>query len=367
MANLIQKTKLLTGLLTGTRAHNGPFYVSVDVTRCCNLNCLCCRYHSPLARMPSPGDQAIDMIPVPLFEKLCVELKSLGTPLIILEGEGEPFLHPHLFDLVSTAKKMKFQVMLFTNGMLLNDENLFRLVDTGPDTLKVSLWAASPEEYEKNHPGIDPTEFDRIIAHLSRLIDIRDSKGGDSPQIELCYPINRLNFRKIDEVVDLAKKIKCDGIWFSKLDTIQENFRDFKLAPEQETELSYSLQTIGKRLTKLEIRHNIPQLIREYNMNEDKWLKLPCFIAWYFARLKADGSVFACNRTDLPMGNLNQESFQEIWNGGKYQNFRNEHLSYKNMKMFKQNHCDFGSCIYVQNNLKSHGIFRWFSTLSKRS
>ena len=135
MAALKQKIKLFRGLLTGAIAYTGPFYVTIDITCRCNLHCVCCQFHSSLLNIPSDGDKDI---PYDLFKKLCNELKAMGTSQIILCGDGEPFLHPHLCDLISVAKVAGFHVMLFTNGTLLDETRLKYLIDLRLDILKVS-------------------------------------------------------------------------------------------------------------------------------------------------------------------------------------------------------------------------------------
>jgi MoaA/NifB/PqqE/SkfB family radical SAM enzyme len=91
---LQKKMKLLKGLVSTEFAYQGLFYVTVDLTRRCNLQCLGCRYHSLLVLISSPGDPAIQDISFDLVRKRSEELSSMGTDEIILTGEGAPFLHP---------------------------------------------------------------------------------------------------------------------------------------------------------------------------------------------------------------------------------------------------------------------------------
>ena len=67
MVMLYKKIKLLKGLFTGEVAQTGPFYVTVDLTRRCNLKCTGCRYHSHKVNDPSPGDQTMLDLSLNLF------------------------------------------------------------------------------------------------------------------------------------------------------------------------------------------------------------------------------------------------------------------------------------------------------------
>ncbi|MBW1742047.1 MAG: radical SAM protein, partial [Deltaproteobacteria bacterium] len=166
MGTLHEKITLLRGLLTGEIAHAGPFYITVDVTRRCNLRCEGCRYHSPAVDMPSPGNKEILDTSLNMFQDVCDELRTMGTRSMILIGEGEPFLHPHLFDLISAAKSVGLHVTLFTNGTMLDKASVKLLVDSRLDILKVSCWASSSDEYRRNYPGTNRGNFEKIVTGL---------------------------------------------------------------------------------------------------------------------------------------------------------------------------------------------------------
>lgn len=94
MATLKKMVKLLRGVINGEVAYTGSFYVDVDITRRCNMNCLGCQYHSSKTKGPSPGVREVKDMPFELVSRLGKELSRLGTREVIITGEGEPFLHP---------------------------------------------------------------------------------------------------------------------------------------------------------------------------------------------------------------------------------------------------------------------------------
>ena len=233
MATFHQKIKLLKGLVTGDIAHTGPFWVTVDVTRRCNLLCPSCQYHSPILDKPSPGDHAQKDIPVNLLEKLCNELKIMGTNQIVLTGEGEPFLHPHLFDLISIAKKAGFNITLLTNGTFLDETTPYSLINSGLDILRVSLWVTSREEYEQNRPQSNPGNFKRITDGLKFMSQFKMKQKTKSTSLILHYPINRFNFKRIEALTDLAITTGCDGVSFSAFVTSWDKLSSFTLSFEE--------------------------------------------------------------------------------------------------------------------------------------
>jgi MoaA/NifB/PqqE/SkfB family radical SAM enzyme len=367
MATFVEKVKLLRGLLGGDTAHAGPFFVNVDVTRRCNLRCVGCRFHSPLLDKPDPGDRPDlqDMPPV-FFERLCRELAEMGTNTVTITGEGEPFLHPSLCDMTAAAKREGFEVTLVTNGTLLDETNIERLIEARLDTLRVSLLAGSTEEYERNYPGTDPVCLERIRDGLKRLAHRKRELARTLPSVVLHHPIHRTNVGAIDSMVDLAHGTGANGISFSPWKTFRGAFDSLSLREADEERLRGDLPRIGERLRSLSIKHNIEELFRRYDIGYAVWEKLPCYIAWSHARILVDGTVLACHRSALPMGSLQEKSLRDIWNGPAYRAFRRRASRREGIASLRED-CDCGYCGFLINNVGIHRYLKWLSPLIRRS
>jgi MoaA/NifB/PqqE/SkfB family radical SAM enzyme len=366
MARLTEKIKLLTGLLTGETAYAGPFYVTIDVTRRCNLNCLGCRYHSSLVNLPAPGDPTILDISFDLVEKLCKELAAMGTTVISFMGEGEPMLHPRLQDLISTAKALGLQVTLITNGTLLDEAHIHSLIDSRLDLLRVSLWASSIEEYGQNYPGTNPDYFRKVVNGLKLLSVLKAEKGSKFPSVHLHQPMNKNNFEKIDAMVDLAHETGCNASSFSPFLSYRGRLDSYALSAEEETSLCLSLIKMKKRLNSLSMNHNIDETLLRYRIGEAVWNKLPCYVGWFHARIKVDGTVLPCGPWSQPLGHLKENRFQEIWNGPPYRAFRQRTLTREGLACIAKV-CDCDFCCLTKDNVRVHRFFRFFSPFLTRS
>lgn len=215
MATFYQKIKLLQGLLTYEIAKTGPFYVDIDLTRRCNLRCLGCPYHSLYVNITSPRNPAVTDISFDLVKRLYKDLKTMNTHTLILQGAGEPFLHPRIFEIVSAAKAAGFHLTVLTNGTLLDQHAMRALMDARVDTLKVSLWASSIEQYQQNYPGTNPDNFRKVVDGLKLLASLKAERKTAFPFVQLHHPINRCNFQTIDALVDLASRMGCNALSFS--------------------------------------------------------------------------------------------------------------------------------------------------------
>ena len=360
MATLNEKGRLLRGLLTGETAEVGPFYALVDVTRSCNLACLGCRYHSPHVKIPSPGDRSKTNISFRLFEELCNQLGAMGTERLILTGEGEPFLHPRLLEMISAAKKVGLHVTLFTNGTLLDETKVQSLIDAQLDVLTVSLWAGSKAEYERNHPGAGPEYFNTIVDALRHLARLKGAQASHLPSAVIHHPIYRNNFDSIQTIAELAQKTGCNTLSFSPLRTRRGKLGSFALTSDETKSLSLNLAGIKRQLDSLSIGHNIDNTILRYRAGEKVWEKVPCYVGWVQVHVKVDGTVLPCNSCSLPMGNLNEHSLSHIWNGPPLKRFRRQTLTKEGLAHMGL-HCDCHFCCHVEDNMRVHRIFRWFS------
>lgn len=361
MATFFEKLKLLRGLLGGETAHAGPFFVNVDVTRRCNLRCVGCRFHSPLLDGPDERDRAgLQDMPLAFFARLCEELREMGTKTLTVTGEGEPFLNPSLCDMTALAKNRGFRVTVVTNGTLLDEATIERLLENPPDILRVSLLAGTPGEYERNYPGTDPAFLEKIRQGLRRLADRKTGLGRRRPSVVLHHPINRTNVRAVDSMVDLALETGAQSLSFSPWKTFRGAFASLSLREEDEKRLREALPHIGKRLHSLSIEHNIEELLQRYDIGYAVWERLPCYIAWSHARILVDGTVLACHRSSLSMGSLQESSLREIWNGPAYRAFRRRASRREGIASL-QDDCDCGYCGFLLNNV---GVHRYLKRLS---
>ena len=361
MATLADKWKLARGLLGSGRAWNGPFYVSIDATQRCNLNCVGCRFHSPFTRRPSAGDPEILDVPVEIVERFCGELKLMGTETLIFSGAGEPMLHDRILDLIGVAKAAGLKVNLLTNGTLLDRSRIEGLIDSRLDVLKVSLWGASPESAALNNPG-KSLIFEKVVEGLRLLSRLKKERNKRNPQVALHQPINRNNFRQVEELALLAQGTGCDGFTFAPFYTYGPGQSALSLSKEEELQTRDLLAGLKRRLRDGSLSHNIDELLCRYETGPEVWDRVPCYIGWISCRMKPDGSILPCAPCNLVLGSLQETTFREIWNNPAYRNFRRKAMTRAGL-MSMSAACDCSYCCNLVNNLKVGKYLRFLAPL----
>jgi MoaA/NifB/PqqE/SkfB family radical SAM enzyme len=104
-----------------------PPFLYVSVINSCNLRCQGCWVDVAHKR---------HTIDPPAFRKLVREAKRMGNVFFGIVG-GEPFMHPHLLDMLAEFPDCYFQV--FTNGHFLTDDRARRLRQLGNVTPLISV------------------------------------------------------------------------------------------------------------------------------------------------------------------------------------------------------------------------------------
>lgn len=151
-----------------------PTWIHLETTNYCNANCYFC---------PRTGlKRGYGYMEMSLFQKAVDEIGLYGTNRLTLHLLGEPLLHPEQFDMVAYAKtKEKIRRVEFsTNGGLLNEKNIQRILDSELDVINVAMDGATAETYERARKGL---KFERTVQNLIDLIEAVDASEKKQPRI----------------------------------------------------------------------------------------------------------------------------------------------------------------------------------------
>lgn len=354
------RARLLWSYLSGDRAHQGPFAAGIDVTRRCNLTCFGCRAHAPDSEWHAvPQD---DDFAWPDFERLCGELRRMGTRKMALIGEGEPLLHPRLLDMIAEAKRSGFFVALFTNGTLLDARLAAAIATSGLDELRISLWASDEHEFERNYGGSSPRLFQRVLDGARAVSDARRDGDLKAPRLVLHRPIDREHFRGLERMVSLARDAGCDALTFSPLKPMAKAAVERALGPEEVAELGPILSRVGRMAREAGLDCNDVETLERYRIGREVWRTVPCYLGWLDVRIRSNGDVESCAPCRKPLGNIRRASLAEIWNDQPFRQFRRESRTLPGLAAMAQD-CNCGYCCHVFTNATLHRVLRWVPRL----
>lgn len=176
-----------------------PSRLFVEVTSRCNLRCAICVKQSGAAKSIDG-----DMLPV-TFNALAPDLKHLQA--LVLNGIGEPLLHPLLEEFIRTGKRsMPAQswVGFQTNGHLLDTARSSSLIAAGLDRIFLSVDSTSPELFKAVRGGGSLGHVERALTALAQA---KKEHPGNTLEVGAEFVVMRDNIAELPSIIAwLAKR-----------------------------------------------------------------------------------------------------------------------------------------------------------------
>jgi len=270
-----------------------PRVLMIEPTNECNLRCPLCPTGAGKLKRPK-GQMSLD-----LYRRILADLDG-ALERVMLYNYGEPFLHPHLLDMIAEAHQAEVYTRVSTNGLVfLRAIRADDLIASGLDYLRVSLDGATDETYNVYRVG---GKLDQVLEGVRLLQERKRELGKLKPVVELQFIVMRHNERDIPAMRQIAHemgtllRLKSVGLgdlnreparreWLPK----DESFRRY--------DASFNLARNGRRVC------------------DHPWQRL--VVNW-------DGQVTPCCYDpdgEYELGNA-VEGIATVWNGERLQAFR---------------------------------------------
>jgi len=217
-----------------------PKLLFLEITSECNLRCKQC------FMWKLKDDEA--KLTKNEYIRLIEEFNGLNKNGAVILTGGEIFLQPTLlFEILRKCNSLDIETVINTNGTLIPSEKHLELVKNGPQKLVFSL-DSHREELHDYIRGVKGT-FDSVISTINNLISIRDEMQLTGKKIYISTILHNENINEIEDIINLAKELKIDGITFQALiPTFYSN-----LKPEKDFFFNkYFFKNIDKALDKID-------------------------------------------------------------------------------------------------------------------
>ena len=262
-----------------------PTEFALELASACNLRCVMC----PVPTTTRPAT----LMPEEIFRRAVDEAARERGFILFPGGFGESLLHPKWGELLAYALERGISpIILLTNGMLLNERNVGRLLKLAIDVVLVSIDGVDPETYAKVRVKGDlPT----VEANVRRLLEWR----GSAPKPKLGLRIIRMRETE------------------AEIDAFFDRWRPL-LGPADQILINEFNDWAGK----VEDR-SVPQATAARPQRG------PCRMLWTNLSVHADGKVSACchdSEDELVVGDLTAcDTLTGIWRGEKLSRLRRLH------------------------------------------
>ncbi|ADD67256.1 Radical SAM domain protein [Denitrovibrio acetiphilus DSM 12809] len=268
-----------------------PEHVHIEPTNSCNLKCIHC---SQSGRDMNITTKKRGFMDFGLYCKIIDEIKG-KVARISLNVHGEPLLHPQVLDMVRYGKEAGIRVNLLTNATKLTEDITEKLLELKLDRVVFSFDSIDKEILESVRVGNKflPT-FRNILYFIKRN-----------------YETGRNTF------------ICASMVLFSKTEEHKDEYNEYFMSLPVDTTFNSSILNLAGSSS---VSHEVDmQALHEQYKGNQPICKTP----WENITVNWDGTVSPCpldyNEAHV-VGDANTESLFDIWNGEKYQKFRQCHL-----------------------------------------
>jgi len=276
-----------------------PISISVEPTTACNLRCPECP--SGLRSFTRPTG----MLQEQLFRKIVDEMQEKLCYLLFY-FQGEPYLNPHFLNWVEYASQRKIYTATSTNGHFLNEQNARRTVASGLDRLIISIDGSTQETYQAYRRG---GTLEKVLEGTTNVVAWKKKLRSRTPHIVFQCLVVRPNEHQVEEVKQLARRLGVDSVGF-KTAQIYDYQQGSPLIPLQQKYSRYRKLANGTYTIKNKLLNH-------------------CWKMWHSCVITWDGRVVPCcfdKDAHHQLGNLQQQSFGEVWHSLTYRQFRSKLL-----------------------------------------
>jgi radical SAM protein with 4Fe4S-binding SPASM domain len=295
---------------------SSPWAMFVELTNRCNFKCKFC---------PESIDDyeervgGISVMSFENFRKICADILDLGRLKVLrFYMLGEPFLHAELPEMIAYAKEhgVAERIEVTSNATAITAKNCQRIIDSGLDYLRVSIYAIDPER----HKSITQSEIspDRIRKNVSTLYELRQRLGAAKPFIY----VKTINPYDKEEEAAFRNSYKdiCDEI-------------------EVENPMNWDnpdgVDFLDKAYEKNEVIDRA-ELFRNP--------KEVCPFPFYNLVVHSSGDVSVCCvdwEKKTVCGNIYTESLRDIWQGKRLREFQRMHIERRRHENEACKNCTF--------------------------
>jgi len=268
-----------------------PIHVEISLSNHCNHRCIFCCYDY----------KKYDFKFFESFKlyELLEEFKRLGVKSVMFAGDGEPLLHPEIYEIVKHAYHMALDVGIQTNGSVYFNPDMLKYLKW----IKFSVDAAYSSTHRKLHRRND---FEDIVSNIKSYIKYKKRMKLNCT-IGVQMLLLKDNLEEVDDFCNMFKDVDYIVL------------KPFSKHPEMLNEVN---DIDEKDIAYLDDKYQYTdKIIVRYDTYKDIHTSCPydeCYGLNFICYIDAYGDVYPCNgfiglRKYL-YGNLyGSNSFEDIW------------------------------------------------------
>jgi len=321
-----------------------PITIVWNYTNRCNLNCLHCHQDS------SPTSSYPELTTSQAF-KVIDNMSDARVAILTFSG-GEPLLRKDIYDAIKRANDNGMLCTIASNGILMTRETAKKLAKSGIKRVEIGLDGAKAETHDflRSRPG----SFEATIEGIKNCAEI----GFD--ELATTMTLHSKNISELEETIELAEKLGATRFYVNRLIPAGRGKEAYYLdvTPEEKIKVletmynkfhksiqnGFGMQCYARGMTyyaRLSHERSKGKLFTvsealsgHEKMFEEKFgSKISnivgkvaegfggCSAGLTYAGLTASGDLLPCVPAPIKLGNLLEQSLEEIWVNSKLLNY----------------------------------------------
>lgn len=304
---------------------NGYLYsLFVELTYGCNLKCVHCYNPKNISSVQIDFDK---------MKQIIDEARDLGVFKITFSG-GESTLHKNFMEIIEYARSKRMSVEIFTNGQTLydNSELFNRLVKSYPYRIGLSLYSLEKDTHEK---------VTSVKNSHQKTLDVIKKLRARNVNVQVKNFLLNINCKDCVSVKKFANEIQANmSSDTSLLPTMEGSTKNFQYITTEED--------LYKLYTNPESPLCVKDIIKKDITKQQN--ERPCSAGTHGLCITPTLEVHPCVSLPINLGNLNEVSIKDIWQGATKKNLNSklyqwQQVSFKNLEeCYKEDYCAF--CTY---------------------
>ena len=306
----------------------------MEVTNRCNLKCATC------IRTFETREEPKDLT----FEEFRAVVDQLPTlERAVLHGIGEPLLNRELPKMVEDLKGRGVYVLFNSNATLLTPDWQERLIEAGLDEFRVSMDAATEEKYERIR-GLPM--LDKLVANLKEFHRLKRRMGVQRPRVSLWLVGLKENIHEMPAFFAIAEEVGADEVYLQRLVYAEGGPEGSLMGRENSLYRSGGgeVDEVLRLCEELSRKHGVALRAsgathpgRSLLGGAEPYPWQACRRPFTLMYMTANGNILPCciapfavalhEYPEIVLGNVREQSLEEIWHGRLYQKFRRQLLS----------------------------------------
>lgn len=329
--------------------------LSLRVNEVCNLRCQSCGQwgENGHLRLKLERGERLDQLDFDVVKRVLFETRR-DRPFYYIWG-GEPTMWKPLLPLFQELGRNKLYGSIVTNSQAL-DPIIEDLIETGAlAILYLSLdgWDSESQNTMRSPAGGKSDNFEKTMAIIERVHEIKQRKKLKFPMVIPITVISNNNYTHLTEIHRLVmdktqlhpyyygwfipeeEATLHEEVFFDRFGYRPKNHRGYLKSCFNDVDpkgTAHQVQEVMRMSRgRSSVPHFIPDIysesqIRRYYQDHRWDCGYPsCESVYVVAEISPDGRITPCrDYQDYTCGNINEQSFYDIWNGDKFKEFRRQ-------------------------------------------